>query len=256
MRQRTAKLSTANSARQPAAGHQLAPQQIQQHAPPPGYGRGMPDYSQGGPQVSWQQPIATQQVYNQPVYQQPPQIQSRQFQQQPQIQSRQFQQQPQVEQHEGASVIHRGKIQMKDAITLITLRLAKLEEMTSTPGFHSIMNGVLDGDVDGDNNISQAMVESINDRLIGLETNMSLLFERTSDLNLQFEEMKASIQTIIDGTSIDHSDLIIQPTPTTNQDDNVDVFQNGLTQPPKPLSDNTDDNDDDDDDGDIQENNA
>jgi hypothetical protein len=225
MRQRTAKLSAANT-RQPAAGHQLAPQQIQQ-TPPPGYGRGMQEY----PQVSWQQPVVTQ-GYSQPVYQQPPQPQSRQFQQPSQPQSRQFQQPPQIEQVDGASVIHRGKIQMKDAITLITLRLAKLEEMTSTQSFQSIMNGTIDMDINGDNNIGGELIESINDRLSGLENNMTLLFERTADLNLQFEEMKTNIQTIIDGTSIEHSDLIIQP--THNQDDNVDVFQT-----PNSVSDET-----------------
>ena len=250
MRQRTAKLSAVNTTRQPAAGHQLAPQQIQQ-TPPPGYGRGIPDYSQGGPQqVSWQQPVATQ-GYAQPAYQQPPQTQTRQFQQPPQTQSRQYQQQPQMEKVDGASVIHRGKIQMKDAITLITLRLAKLEEMTSTPSFHSIINGTIGGDIDGDNNVSVELIESINDRLNGLENNMTLLFERTNDLNLQFEEMKVNIQTIVDGTSIDHNDLIIQPSHI--QDDNVDVFQNGVAQPPVPITDGTDNQDDDNDDDDTEE---
>jgi hypothetical protein len=252
MRQRTAKLSAVNTTRQPAAGHQLAPQQIQQ-TPPPGYGRGISDYSQGPPQqVSWQQPIATQ-GYPQSVYQQPPpQTQSRQFQQPPpQTQSRQYQQQPQMEQVDGASVIHRGKIQMKDAITLITLRLAKLEEMTSTPSFHSIINGTVGGDIDGDNNVSIELIESINDRLNGLESNMNLLFERTNDLNLQFEEMKLNIQTIVDGTSIDHNDLIIQPSHI--QDDNVDVFQSVVPQPTNSITDETDNQDDNNDDNEEED---
>jgi hypothetical protein len=252
MRQRTAKLSAVNTARQPAAGHQLAPHQAQQ-TPSPGYGRGIPEYSQGTPQVSWQQPVATQ-GYSQPIYQQPPQTPTRQFQQPSQPQTRQFQQpsQPQTERLDGASVIHRGKIQMKDAITLITLRLAKLEEMTSTPGFHSIMSGSSDGDVDGDNNISSELIESINDRLSGLENNMNLLFEQTNDLNLQFEEMKTNIQTIIDGTCIDHSDLIIQT--ASNQDDNVDVFQNVTIQANNPIPSEVDTNNDDDDDDDVDDN--
>lgn len=246
MRQRTAKLSAVNTARQPAAGHQLAPHQVQQ-TPSPGYGRGVTEYPQGTPQVSWQQPVATQ-GYSQPIYQQPPQTPSRQFQQPSQPQSRQFQQpsQPQTERIDGASVIHRGKIQMKDAITLITLRLAKLEEITSAPGFHSIMSGSLDGDVDGDNNISSELIESINDRLSGLENNMNLLFERTNDLNVQFEEMKTNIQMIIDGTCIDHSDLIIQP--AGNQDDNVDIFQNVTIQSNNPIPSEVDTNNDDEDD--------
>jgi hypothetical protein len=209
---RTSKLTTVNTARQPSAGHQLAPQQIQQ-VPPPGYGRGggVTDYSQGG-QVSWQQPVVTQgQGYSQPSYQQPPQPPSRQFQQAPQMEGT-----PQV--------IHRGKIQMKDAITLITLRLAKLEEMTSTPNFHSVLNGTMGGG-DGDNNMSVELIESINDRLSGLESNMAMLFERSSHLHDELEEMKVNIQSIIDGTSIDHNDLIIQTSQI--QDDTVDVFQNG-----------------------------
>jgi hypothetical protein len=231
---RTSKLTAVSNARQPSAGHQLAPQQIQQ-AQPSGYGRGVPDYPQGG-QVSWQQPVVTQ-GYNQSSYQQP------------QPPSRQFQQTQPVD---GAPhVIHRGKIQMKDAITLITLRLAKLEEMTSTPNFHSVMNGAL-GVGDGENNISVELVESINDRLNGLESNLALLFERTTDLHLQLEEMKTNIQSIIDGTSIDHNDLIIQTSQI--QDDTVDVFQNGPIPPPPPptISDDGDekenegDNDNDD----------
>ena len=118
---------------------------------------------------------------------------------------------------------------MKDAITLITLRLAKLEEMTSTPGFHSAMNGSVGGsDVDGDN-VSAEIIESINERLGGLEHAVGLLFERTTDLHSQLEEMKVNIQTLVDGTSIDHNDLIIQPSQL--QDDTVDVFQNSSTQP-------------------------
>lgn len=222
MRQRTSKLAS-NSARQPSAGHQLAPQQIQQ-APQPGYGRGKPEYSQGGQQVSWQQPVVTQ-GYTQPVYQQPPQTPLRQHQQ-----KGQFSSSPHVEQMDGVpQVIHHGKIQMKDAITLITLRLAKLEEMTSTPMFHSVMNGTIcGGDIDGDN-ISTELIESINERLSGLENNVNLLFERTNDLHLQLEEMKTNIQLLVDGTSIDHTDLIIQPS-HLHDDDDVDIFQNGLTQ--------------------------
>lgn len=219
MKSRVTKLTNANTtaARQPAVGHQLAPQQIRQ-APQSSYGRGMLEYSQGPPQVSWQQPVVTQ------GYQQPPQTPSRQFQQ-----KSHFGSQPHMEQMDGApQVIHHGKIQMKDAITLITLRLAKLEEMTSTPGFHSAMNGSVGGsDVDGDN-VSAEIIESINERLGGLEQAVGILFERTTDLHSQLEEMKVSIQTLVDGTSIDHNDLIIQPSQL--QDDTVDVFQNGLTQ--------------------------
>jgi len=219
MKSRVTKLTNANTttARQPAAGHQLAPQQIRQ-APQSSYGRGMPEYSQGPPQVSWQQPIVTQ------GYQQP-QTPSRQFQQ-----KSHFGSQPHMEQMDGApQVIHHGKIQMKDAITLITLRLAKLEEMTSTPGFHSAMNGSVGGsDVDGDN-VSAEIIESINERLSSLEQGIGLLFERTTDLHSQLEEMKVNIQTLVDGTSIDHNDLIIQPSQL--QDDTVDVFQNSSTQP-------------------------
>jgi len=234
MKSRVTKLTNANTgitARQPAAGHQLAPQQIRQAH------RGMPEYSQGAPQVNWQQPVVTQ-GYTQPVYQQPPQTPSRQFQQ-----KNQFGSHPHMEQMDGApQVIHHGKIQMKDAITLITLRLAKLEEMTSTPGFHSAMNGSVGGsDVDGDN-VSAEIIESINERLGGLEQAVGLLFERTIDLNSQLEEMKVNIQTIIDGTSIDHNDLIIQPSQL--QDDTVDVFQNGASQPPiTPPTIATDDDD-------------
>lgn len=220
MRQRTAKLAS-NSARQPSAGHQLTPQQIQQ-APQPGYSRGKSEYSQGGQQVTWQQPVVTQ-GYTQPVYQQPPQTALRQHQQKGQVNSN-----PHIEQMDGVpQVIHHGKIQMKDAITLITLRLAKLEEMTSTPMFHSVMNGSIGGDIDGDN-VSGELIESINERLSGLENNVGLLFERTNDLHNQLEEMKTNIQLLVDGTSIDHTDLIIQPSHI--YDDDVDIFQNGLTQ--------------------------
>jgi len=229
MKSRVTKLTNANTgttARQPAAGHQLAPQQIRQ-AQPVGYGRGMPEYSQGAPQVSWQQPVVTQ-GYTQPVYQQPPQTPSRQFQQ-----KNQFGSHPHMEQMDGPpQVIHHGKIQMKDAITLITLRLAKLEEMTSTPGFHSAMNGSVGGsDVDGDN-VSAEIIESVNERLGGLEQAVGLLYERTSDLHSQLEEMKVNIQLLVDGSSIDHNDLIIQPSQL--QDDTVDVFQNSSTQPTTP----------------------
>jgi hypothetical protein len=40
--------------------------------------------------------------------------------------------------------------------------------------------------------------------------------------------MKVNIQLLVDGTSIDHNDLIIQPSQL--QDDTVDVFQNNSTQ--------------------------
>ena len=214
MRQRTAKLSTANTARQPSAGHQLAPQQIQ---PQQSYGHPQPS-----PQVSWQQPVMTQ-GYSQPAYSQPPPQQARQYQQ-----KGVYNQAPHIEHVEGAPpVIHHGKIQMKDAITLITLRLAKLEEMTSTPGFHAVMTGNL-GDMGGDG-VSGEIIDSISERLGLLETNMGLLFDRTNDIHFQLESMKASIQTIIDGTSIDHTDLIIQPSQV--QDDTVDVFQNPASQP-------------------------
>jgi len=224
MRQRTAKLSTANTARQPSAGHQLAPQQIQpqlqpQLQPQQSYGHPQPT-----PQVSWQQPVMTQ-GYNQPVYSQPlpPPQQSRQYQQKGAYNSA-----PHIEHVEGAPpVIHHGKIQMKDAITLITLRLAKLEEMTSTPGFHAVMTGNL-GEMVGDN-VSGEVIDSISERLGVLETNVSMLFERTNDIHFQLETMKTSIQTIIDGTSIDHNDLIIQT--SQPQDDTVDVFQTPATQP-------------------------
>ena len=46
--------------------------------------------------------------------------------------------------------------------------------------------------------------------------------------------MKVNIQLLIDGTSIDHNDLIIQPSQL--QDDTVDVFQNNSTQPTTPPS--------------------
>lgn len=214
MRQRTAKLSTTNTARQPSAGHQLAPQQIQ---PQQSYGHPPPT-----PQVSWQQPVTTQ-GYNQPVYSQPPPQQSRQYQQ-----KGAYNPAPHIEHVDGAPpVIHHGKIQMKDAITLITLRLAKLEEMTSTPGFHAVMTGNL-GDMVGDN-VSGEVIDSISERLGLLETNVSMLFERTNDIHFQLETMKSSIQTIIDGTSIDHTDLITQPSQL--QDDTVDVFQTPTTQP-------------------------
>ena len=220
MKSRVTKLTNTNTARQPALGNQLAPQQIRQ-SQTSGYGRGLPDYPQGTPQVSWQQPIATQ-GYQQA--QQPPI--SRQFQQ-----KNQFGVQSQVEQMDaGPQVIHHGKIQMKDAITLITLRLAKLEEMTSTPGFHSAVNGLVGGnDVSGDN-VSDEIIESINERLNGLEQSVGMLFERTTDLHSQLEEMKLTIQSLVDGTSIDHSDLIIQSSQL--QDDTVDVFQNNSNQPP------------------------
>jgi hypothetical protein len=219
MKARTAKLTNTNTGRQPAVGHQLAPQQIRQ-ASQPGYGRGIPEYSQGSAQVSWQQP-----VYQQPT--QPTQL--------PQPPTRQFQQKH-MEQMDGApQVIHHGKIQMKDAITLITLRLAKLEEMTSTPSFHSAMNGIIGGsDVDGEN-VSAEIIESINERLSGLEQSVGLLFDRTTDLHRQLEEMKVNIQLLVDGSSIDHNDLIIQPFQL--HDDSADVFQNGTThQPSSPLS--------------------
>jgi hypothetical protein len=57
-----------------------------------------------------------------------------------------------------------------------------------------------------------------------------MLFERTTDLHSQLEEMKLTIQSLVDGTSIDHSDLIIQSSQL--QDDTVDVFQNNSNQPP------------------------
>ena len=231
MKSRVTKLTNTNTARQPAVGHQLAPQQIRQ-------ARGVPDYSQITPQVSWQQPITTQ-GYQQPIptqgYQQPPQTPS----------NRQFQQKNQFEQpmDGGPQVIHHGKIQMKDAITLITLRLAKLEEMTSTPGFNSAMNGSVGGNDVGVDNVSDEIIESINERLNGLEQSVGLLNERTMDLHSQLEEMKVNIQSLVDGTSIDHSDLIIQPSQL--QDDTVDVFQNSSIQPPT-LSVITDDDEDED----------
>lgn len=220
MRQRTAKLSTTNTARQPSAGHQLAPQQIQ-----PQQSYGQPPLT---PQVSWQQPVMTQ-GYNQPLYSQPPPQQSRQYQQ-----KGAYNPAPHIEHVEGAPpVIHHGKIQMKDAITLITLRLAKLEEMTSTPGFHAVMTGNL-GEMVGDN-VSGEVIDSISERLGLLETNVSMLFERTNDIHFQLESMKTSIQTIIDGTSIDHNDLIIQS--SQPQDDTVDVFQTPTTQPQPAVDD-------------------
>lgn len=218
MRQRTAKLAS-NSSRQPPSGNQMTPQQIQ----PPNYGRGISDYSQGGHQTNWQQPGVTQ-GYTQPAYQQPPQTPPRQYQQKGQLTS-----QPQVEQLDGPpEVIQYGKIQIKHAITLITLRLAKMEEMLSTPNFHSVMNGTIGGgDAEGDD-ISSELVESINERLGGLENNVGLLFERTTDLHTQLEVIKTSIQTIIDGTSIDQEDLIVK----TSQfhDDTPDIFTNELSQ--------------------------
>jgi hypothetical protein len=210
MRQRTAKLSTANTTRQTSAGHQLAPQQ--------GYG-----HPSSSPQVSWQQPVMTQGYNQPPVYSQAPPQQSRQYQQ-----KGAYNPAPHIEHVDGAPpVIHHGKIQMKDAITLITLRLAKLEEMTSTPGFHAVMTGNL-GDMVGDN-VSGEIIDSISERLGLLETNVGLLFDRTNDIHFQLDSIKSSIQTIIDGTSIDHTDLIIQPSQL--QDETVDVFQTPTSQP-------------------------
>jgi len=231
MRQRTAKLSTANTTRQPSAGHQLAPQQIQ---PQQSYGQGVPTYPQPSPQVSWQQPVMTQGYSQPPVYSQAPPQQARQYQQ-----KGAYNPAPHIEHVEGAPpVIHHGKIQMKDAITLITLRLAKLEEMTSTPSFHAVMTGNL-GDMGGDN-VSGEIIDSISERLGVLETNVGLLFERTNDIHFQLEAMKTSIQTIIDGTSIDHTDLIIQPSQVN--DDTVDVFQTPTTTTtPQPESDDKED---------------
>lgn len=214
MRQRTAKLAS-NSSRQ-SLGNQMTPQQIQT----PNYGRGISDYSQGGQQTNWQQHVVTQ-GYTQPVYQQTP---SRQYQQKGQLSS-----QPQVEQLDGPpEVIQYGKIQIKQAITLITLRLAKMEEMLSTPNFHSVMNGTFSGENAEGDNISSELIESINERLGGLENNVGLLFERTTDLHNQLEVIKTSIQTIIDGTSIDQDDLIVKT--TQFQDDTTDIFTNELTQ--------------------------
>jgi hypothetical protein len=223
MRQRTAKLAS-NSTRQPPSGNQMTPQQIQ----PPNYGRGISDYSQGGHQTNWQQP----------VYQQPLQTPPRQYQQKGQLSS-----QPQVEQLDGPpEVIQYGKIQIKHAITLITLRLAKMEEMLSTPNFHSVMNGTIGGgDAEGDD-ISSELIESINERLGGLENNVGLLFERTTDLHTQLEVIKTSIQTIIDGTSIDQEDLIVKT--TQFHDDTPDIFTNEITQSTTTIIDSIQNDDD------------
>ena len=100
----------------------------------------------------------------------------------------------------GPSVIHRGKIMMKDAITLITLRLAKLEEMTSTSTFNSIMNGEVTGDIDKDDN--SEFISNIGERLTNLESNIQIIFQDLGDL-------KTCLEALVTQTSIDEDQLIL-----------------------------------------------
>jgi hypothetical protein len=107
----------------------------------------------------------------------------------------------------GPSVIHRGKIMMKDAITLITLRLAKLEEMTSTPTFNSLMNGEVTGDIDKDDN--SEFISNIGERLTNLESNIQTIFQDLGDL-------KTCLEALVTQTSIDDDQLLLIQSNGTN----------------------------------------
>ena len=123
-------------------------------------------------------------------------------QQQPQQQQRPITQQrqgvaTQFEQNDGIPQInHYGKIQMKDAITLITLRLAKLEELTGSPAFNSMLEtgGNVSNDSVSDANVE--MIDNISERLNHIELNISVLMQEINTL-------KYSIDTIITQTSVD-----------------------------------------------------
>lgn len=122
---------------------------------------------------------------------------TQQQQQQPQRSNTQ-QRQPSVqfEQNTGVPPINRyGTIQMKDAITLITLRLAKLEELTGSPVFNSILEtGGVSNDSTTDANTE--IIDNINERLNNLEVNITVLMQEMNTL-------KHSIDTIISYTSVD-----------------------------------------------------
>ena len=100
----------------------------------------------------------------------------------------------------GPPVIHHGKILMKDAITLITLRLAKLEELTSTSTFHSLINGEITGDSVKDDNTE--FLTNIGERLSNLETNVSSIFQ-------DLQELKLCIEALVSQTSIDDEQQIL-----------------------------------------------
>lgn len=186
MRKRNPGAST-NSTRQVNVGQQSQvsygyPQMAQQQQPgyppqgPGGQGYA-PGYPPQAPQVQQRQP-PTQQRQNQPQLLEPV--------------------------DGGPSVIHHGKILMKDAITLITLRLAKLEELTSTPTFHSLINGEITGDIVKDDNTE--FLTNIGERLTNLETNVSSIFQ-------DLEQLKLCIEALVSQTSIDDEQqlLFIQP---------------------------------------------
>lgn len=192
MRKRNPGASSTTSTRQVNVGQQQqAPQQQAQYGYPP--------------MAQQQQMYPPQGVVVNPGYpagypQPPPQQQQRQMstQQRP-VSSSQL-----LEPVDGGpSVIHRGKIMMKDAITLITLRLAKLEEMTSTSTFLSLMNGEVTGDADKDYN--SEFISNIGERLTNLESNVQNIFQDLSDL-------KICLEALVTQTSIDDEQLLfIQP---------------------------------------------
>jgi hypothetical protein len=191
MRQRTSKLTSNATARQPAVGHQLNSQQVAQN-----YG------SPQQPQVSWG---SVTQGYTQPKQMQPNQGR-------PGVVNMPQRGQPYVEQPDGLMTMNgapngmpivRGKIQMKDAITLITLRLAKLEELTSSSGFQSSV------DEDGlTGEMSSEMIDNINERLTNLENGVAELTQANVDINKRLDIMNTSIHTLIELTTIEQDEYI------------------------------------------------
>ena len=181
--------ATTNSTRQLGVNQQQMTSQVQSQQPGYGYPQRM------------QQQQQQQQIYQQPVNQGfPPGFQ--QGQPRPPMQTT-------VEQKDGnPPIIHYGKIQMKDAITLITLRLAKLEELTSSPTFNAVMDGgSLSGDITTD--ITTEIIDNISERLNNLETNISVLIQEMNTL-------KSSIDTIITQTSFDEDQQLMLAPHWTN----------------------------------------
>jgi len=178
-------------------------QQVQQQPQQPPYG-----YPQMPPQQMYSPQGMVNQGYPPQGYPQAPPAQQG-INRQQSVQQRPTQPQHMNDQIDGnPPVIHHGKISMKDAVTLITLRLAKLEEMTSTPAFNSLMNGEVSGDAIRD--ISTEFVDNIGERLSTLETNVASIFEELVGL-------KSSIDMLVSQCCIDDEQqtLFIVPPPSS-----------------------------------------
>ena len=221
MRKRNPGASTTSTRQVPVT------QKVQQQPQQPPYG-----YPPLPPQQMYPPQGMVNQGYPPQGYPQTPQVQQG-INRQQSVHQRPTQPQHMNELNDGnPPVIHHGKISMKDAVTLITLRLAKLEEMTSTPTFNSLMNGEVSGDSIRD--ISTDIVDNIGERLSTLESNLASIFEELAGLKSTIDVLVSQscideeqetlfilppISTILNGGSVSET---TEQQPVTDDDQNAE----------------------------------